>query len=152
MAELLSQEEIDALLQNASAEPAAPTKAAAAPKPAKALEHKDASVYDFKRPNRVSKDQLRSLQIIHDGFVRLISGYLAGYLRTIVEVNLISVDQLTFGEYMMSLSNPTSIGIFTMEPLEGSAVMEMNTHLANCMIDRLLGGNDRFPSNIVLLE
>jgi flagellar motor switch protein FliM len=61
-------------------------------------------------------------------------------MRSIVEIQLHSVDQMTYGEFLMSLPNPTSFNVFSMKPLEGSGVIEINPSIAFPMLDRLLGG------------
>jgi flagellar motor switch protein FliM len=61
-------------------------------------------------------------------------------MRSIVEIQLHSVDQMTYGEFLMSLPNPTSFNVFSVKPLEGSGVIEINPSIAFPMLDRLLGG------------
>ncbi|MBB5021427.1 flagellar motor switch protein FliM [Desulfurispira natronophila] len=135
MADILSQEEIDALLSSVSTDD----------EPEEAVEtlsvtKKKVSLYDFKRPDRVSKDQMRSIKNLHDKFARNFSSSLSGYLRSITDMNLISVDQMTYGEFLMSLPNPTSFNIVSMLPLDGNAVLEINPSLVFPIIDKLLGG------------
>lgn len=160
MGDILSQDEIDALLASVGASVGAP---AAAPAPApstpqsqaasalgstayagqgsdKPREDRKVSLYDFRRPDRVSKDQMRVLQNLHEGFSRVLSTTLTSYLRTLVEVELVSVDQLTYSEFVMSVTNPSCIYVFQMEPLSGSAIFEINPSLVFFMIDRLFGG------------
>jgi flagellar motor switch protein FliM len=104
---------------------------------------KQVALYDFRRPDRVSKDQMRALQNLHDGYARLLSTTLSSYLRTLVEIDIVSVDQLTYSEFMMSVSNPTCIYVFQMEPLEGAAIMEINPNLVFLVVDRLFGGQGK---------
>lgn len=135
MADILSQEEIDALLSSVTDEE----------EPEAAIEsigntRKKISLYDFKRPDRVSKDQMRSIKNLHDKFARNFSSSLSGYLRSITDINLISVDQMTYGEFLMSLPNPTSFNIVSMLPLDGNSVLEVNPSLVFPIIDKLLGG------------
>ncbi len=96
--------------------------------------------YDFRRPEKFSKDQTRTIQNIHDTFARLIITYLSAQLRSMVKVNVVSVDQLTYEEFIRSVSNPTIMGIFDMDSLEGNCVLEMNLTIAFSIIDRLFGG------------
>jgi flagellar motor switch protein FliM len=110
----------------------------AASEPDKAL-----SLYDFRRPDRVSKDQMRTLQNLHEGYARQFSTSLTNFLRTFVEIELVSVDQLTYSEFIMSISNPSCIYVFKMEPLEGNAIIEINPSLVFFIIDRLFGGQGR---------
>ncbi|HLV31794.1 MAG TPA: flagellar motor switch protein FliM, partial [Chitinispirillaceae bacterium] len=104
---------------------------------------KSLSLYDFRRPDRVSKDQMRTLQNLHDGYARQFSTTLTNFLRTFVEIELVSVDQLTYSEFVMSISNPSCIYVFKMEPLEGTAIIEINPSLVFFIIDRLFGGQGR---------
>ena len=138
MAEILSQKEIDALLSSVSDEEA-PSEAAEIAEEAVA-EGKAANVYDFKHPNRVSKDQLRTLQTIHETFAKTFNAYLAVRLRTIVDINLISVDQLQYSEFILSISDPSCIYIFRIEELNGVAIMELSPNLVLYIVDRLFGG------------
>jgi len=104
--------------------------------------------YDFRRPDKFSKDQLRTLQIIHESFSRGLATYLSGYVRAIVEGEVVSVVQSTYDEFVRSLTNPTLIGVFSMTPLEGSAIIEIPPDLTFVIIDRLLGGPGTVPTRI----
>jgi len=99
--------------------------------------------YDFKRPERVSKDQMRSLQTLHEAFARNFGAALSGFLRTIVEVRVSSCDQLTYGEFISSLPNPTSFNLVDAKPLEGQVCLELSPLIIYPIIDRLLGGTNR---------
>ena len=99
------------------------------------------SPYDFKRPERVGKEQMRSLQTMHEGFGRNFGAALSALLRTIVEVKLTSVDQLTYSEFVFSLENPTCFNLINAPPLEGQLILDINLSLLFPIIDRLLGGN-----------
>ncbi len=140
MADILSQDEIDALLEvvDGSEEEAIPAHAAAAP--TGEAENRQVMLYDFKRPNRVSKEQLRAIKGIHDKMARNLSSHISTIMRSIIEIQLQSVDQMTYGEFLMSLPSPTSFNIFSLKPLDGSGVLEMNPSIAFPMIDRILGG------------
>lgn len=133
MADILSQEEIDALLAVTDGE-----EEAVAFEPKK--KHDNVTLYDFKRPNRVSKEQLRAFKGIHDKLARSLSSQISAAMRSIVEISLHSVDQMTYGEFLMSLPNPTSFNVFSMRPLDGTGVLEINPSIVFPMIDRLLGG------------
>ena len=152
MADILSQEEIDALLQ-AVDEDDAPVDASVAKKGPKLPDDKQIIIYDFKRPNRVSKEQLRAIKGIHDKLARNLASQISSIMRSIVEIKLHSVDQMTYGEFLMSLPSPTSFNVFSIKPLDGNCVLEINPSIAFPMIDRLLGGNgDGFDSNRELTE
>ncbi len=98
------------------------------------------SPYDFKRPERVGKEQIRALQTLHEGFGRNFAAGLSAMLRSMVEVKLAGVDQLTFSEFIFSLENPTCFNLLSAEPLEGSLILEINPSILYPIIDRLLGG------------
>ena len=147
MSDILSQEEVDALLSAVSDDAPADVGIDESDSfdsgGAEEESDKPVSLYDFRRPDRVSKDQMRTLQNLHEGYARLFSTTLTNFLRTFVDIELVSVDQLTFSEFVMSVSNPSCIYIFKMEPLEGSAIVEINPSLVFFIIDRLFGGQGR---------
>jgi len=134
MADILSQEEIDALLE--VVEEDGSTQAVEIDEE----DERQIVLYDFKRPNRVSKEQLRAVKGIHDKMARNLAAQISSIMRSIVEIQLHSVDQMTYGEFLMSLPSPTSFNVFSIKPLDGSCVIEINPSIAFPMIDRLLGG------------
>jgi len=144
MADILSQEEIDALLEVVDDEGGD----AEILEKDDVLHQKQITLYDFKRPNRVSKEQLRAFRGIHDKMARNLSSQISAIMRSIVEIQLHSVDQMTYGEFLMSLPSPTSFNVFSLKPLDGSGALELNPSIAFPMIDRLIGGNgDPYESN-----
>ncbi len=104
------------------------------------LEHVEIREYDFKRPERISKDQMRALQTLHETFARNFSAFLSGFLRTIVEVRVASADQLTYAEFIAGLPNPTSFNLIDAPPLDGQLCLEISPLILYPIIDRLLGG------------
>ena len=96
--------------------------------------------YDFKRPERVGKEQMRALQTLHEGFGRNFGAALSALLRSIVEVKLTSVDQLTYSEFVFSLENPSCFNLLKADPLEGNLILDINPSILYPIIDRLLGG------------
>ncbi len=137
MADILSQEEIDALLEVVDDDADETEETIEKP----TISHqRQITLYDFKRPNRVSKEQLRAFRGIHDKMARALSSQISAIMRSIVEIQLHSVDQMTYGEFLMSLPSPTSFNVFSMKPLDGTGVLEINPSIAFSMIDRLLGG------------
>ena len=136
MADILSQEEIDALLDVVEDEGDDVLEAGSD----EVLPQRQVTLYDFKRPNRVSKEQLRAFRGVHDKMARSLASQISSIMRSIVEIQLHSVDQMTYGEFLMSLPNPTSFNVFSIKPLEGSGVIEINPSIAFPMLDRLLGG------------
>jgi flagellar motor switch protein FliM len=146
MPEILSQSEIDALLSALST--GTVEEGPALPEPGKGIK-----LYDFKHPDRFSKDQTRSLNMIHEHFSRLFSTSLSTYLRTITEVKMVSVDQLSYDEFIRSIPNPTCINLFEMRPLEGNVLLEISPSLSFAIIDRLMGGKGQiFHKNRELTE
>ncbi|RJP22005.1 MAG: flagellar motor switch protein FliM [Candidatus Abyssobacteria bacterium SURF_5] len=135
MADILSQEEVDALL--AAVSEAEPLQAERPEPPAKRYH---VARYDFKRPERVSKEQFRGFQTLSELFARELSTALGGSLRVIARAVVASVDQITYEEYILSVSNPTSYNIIQLPPLEGNLILEFNPSLIFPIIDRLLGG------------
>lgn len=99
--------------------------------------------YDFKRPERVSKDQMRALETLHEGFARNFGAALSGFLRTIVEVKVSTCDQMTYSEFIASLPNPTSFNLLAADPLEGNMCLEISPLIIYPIIDRLLGGTNQ---------
>lgn len=96
--------------------------------------------YDFKRPERVGKEQMRALQSLHEGFARNFGASLSAMLRTIVEAKLISVDQLTYSEFVYSLDIPTCFNLLKPAPLDGNWILDISPSLLYPIIDRMLGG------------
>ena len=132
MAEVLSQAEIDKLL-------AALTSGEMS---ADALKGEEARVriYDFKRALRMSKEQIRSLIRINEGYARLLSSYFSARLRAFVDVKLETVEQLPYEEFIRSIPSQTLLFVFQAEPLQGRMVLEVPTNISYAMLDRLLGG------------
>jgi flagellar motor switch protein FliM len=102
----------------------------------------DVQVYDFKRPERVSKDQMRALEALHEGFGRNFGAALSGYLRTIIEVSVAHIEQLTYSEFIHSLPNPTCFNLLKAEQLDGQLCLEISPLIIYPIIDRLLGGSN----------
>jgi flagellar motor switch protein FliM len=103
-------------------------------------------IYDFRRPDRVPKATLQSFHLLHDRFCTNAAAALSAYLRTITEFSLSSVDQTNFGEFMMSLPDPTYLSALSMRPLMGMAALELSLDLVFPLIDRLLGGTAQPPN------
>lgn len=99
-----------------------------------------AQTYDFRRPDRIAKDQLRAIHLLHDNFARSLASSLSAYLRAYVAVNLVSVEQLAFIEFAQVLPSPTSMVVLGMKPYDGNAVLELNPSLVFPVLEMLLGG------------
>jgi flagellar motor switch protein FliM len=135
--DVLSQAEVESLLSAMDGREADVIADAAKSR----LKHREkVSPYDFKRPERVGKEQMRSLQTMHEAFGRNFGASLSALLRTIVELKLTSVDQLTYSEFVFSLENPTCFNLINAAPLEGQLILDINLSLLFPIIDRLLGG------------
>jgi flagellar motor switch protein FliM len=137
--EVLSQAEVESLLTNME-EGSARTAARKQAAKGTARLRERVLPYDFKRPERVGKEQMRALQSLHEGFGRNFGAELSALLRSIVEVKLTSVDQLTYSEFIFSLENPTCFNLLRAEPLEGNLILDINPSILYPIIDRLLGG------------
>ncbi|TVQ54583.1 MAG: flagellar motor switch protein FliM [Phycisphaerales bacterium] len=106
------------------------------------LEQVEIKDYDFKRPERISKDQMRALQTLHESFARNYGASLSGFLRTIVEVRVANAEQMTYSEFIGSLPNPTSFNLVDAPPLDGQLCLELSPLIIYPIIDRLLGGSN----------
>lgn len=133
--DVMSQAEIDELLSAIS------TGAVSAEEIQSEQKQRKIKVYDFRRPDKFSKDQIRTLYMLHENFARLLNTYLSAHLRTLVHVNVVSVDQVTYEEFIRSLPNPSVISVLQMKPLKGNAILEINPNIVFSIIDRLFGGN-----------
>lgn len=132
--DVLSQSEIDELLSALS------TGVVSAEDIQTEQKQRKIKIYDFKRPDKFSKDQIRTLYMLHENFARMLNTYLSAHLRTLVHVNVASVDQLTYEEFIRSLPNPSVINIVQMSPLKGNIILELNPNIVFAIIDRLFGG------------
>ena len=137
MSDVLSQNEIDALLQALSTGEVDVTEIKHESK------EKKVKKYDFRRPDKFAKDQLRTLQIIHENYSRLLNTFLSGYLRSLIQIDVLTVEQLTYYEFSNSISNPAVLGIVEFSPLNGQIIIEITPDIAFVMIDRILGGNGK---------
>ena len=141
MNEVLSQDEIDQLLTAISSgdsdtddfKPVSDTR--------------KIKIYDFKRPDKFSKEQLRTVSNMHETFARLTTTSLSAQLRSLVHVHVASVDQLTYEEFIRSIPTPTTLAVVNMDPLKGNAVLEIDPTITFCMIDRLFGGRGSTTGN-----
>lgn len=97
-------------------------------------------LYNFRRPDKFSKDHLRALQDVHREFSRQLSLVLTAYLRMHIEVDVVSTDQLTYDEFMRSMPSPITIGIFELNPLPGQILLGISFEVLSCIVDRMLGG------------
>ncbi len=124
MQRILSQQEIDAVFQGMG------EVADVAP---------EATPFDFGRLDRIPKSQLRALHIIHENFARSLASSLSAYLRSYVGLNLVSLEQISYLEFLEGLASPTSIAYISLQPYDGTAVLEMNLNLVFALLELLLG-------------
>ena len=134
MNEVLSQDEIDQLLTAIS------TGDIETEDVSQAADQRKIKIYDFKRPDKFSKEQIRTISIMHETFARLTTTSLSAQMRSLAHVHVASVDQLTYEEFIRSIPNPTTLAVINMDPLKGSAVLEMDPSVTFTIIDRLFGG------------
>ncbi|MCD6121419.1 MAG: flagellar motor switch protein FliM [Spirochaetales bacterium] len=134
MTEVLSQDEIDQLLTAISSGEVDTEEIH------QATDQRKIKIYDFKRPDKFSKDQIRTVSIMHETFARLTTTSLSAQLRSLVHVHVASVDQLTYEEFIRSIPNPTTLAVINMDPLKGSAILEIDPSVTFSIIDRLFGG------------
>jgi len=137
MSKTLSQWEIDALLNSIGSEDAGAGGSAAA---AAAVADRNVKLYDFRRPDKFSKEHIRAIQNIHETFARVTASSLSSYLRSSTQVTLSSIEQVVYDEYIHQLSNPTLVNLVELQPLAGRIVVEMNMNIGLAMLDRMMGG------------
>ncbi len=140
MAETLSQSEIDALLSALSSGDLEPSDIE------KDEENVKIKNYDFKRPQKFSKDVIRAVEVIHDNYARIVSNYLTAQLRSNVKVKIESVEQITYEEFIHSIPSTTVLNLFRMPPLDGQIILETNEEFVLRIFDVLAGGSgDKKP-------
>jgi flagellar motor switch protein FliM len=144
---MLSQDEIDNLLSSLSVGLEPPTGVSdqsGEPAPGGgegAYEKRNYKLYNFRRPDKFSKDHLRALQTIHESFARQLGLVMTAYLRMTVEVDVVSVDQLTYDEFIRSMPSPMTVGIIELDPLPGQVLFGLGYEVTSSVIDRMLGGS-----------
>ena len=144
MADVLDQDEVDALLKAVAGGELGEDAEEGLSEGGVATEEKPREIrtYDFKRPERVSKDQMRAFEGLHERFARNLGAALSGYLRTIIEVKVRSTEQLTYAEFTYSLPTPTSFTLLSCSPLEGQICLEISPLIIYPVLDRMLGGSN----------
>jgi len=144
MAEFLSQDEIDALLD--IAEDGEDLDAVEDDDSSLARE-KSYTIYDFKKPNRISADQMKAFNALHDKMLRSMITDLSAMLRKIVDIKLYSIEQMTYGEFILSIPQITSLNTLSIKPLEGRMVIECNPEITYKIITELLGNGGSLLTN-----
>ncbi len=135
MSEVLSQSEIDELFK------ALNTGEINMSEMQEAKEQRGVKVYDFARPSKFSKEQLRTLEIIFESYGRAISTYLSGHLRTMVSAEVMNAEAVTYSEFSNALINPVILAVTDFRPLKGSILLELSPNMGFTIIDRVLGGS-----------
>jgi len=132
--DILSQNEIDDLLKALS------SGEIDAHEMQTTTQEKKVKVHDFRRATKFAKDHIKTLNIIYDHYARLVTNFLTGYLRTLVQVDVVTVEALPYGDFSNSVSNPVIIAVIDFAPLTGSIILEIEPNIAYALIDRILGG------------
>jgi flagellar motor switch protein FliM len=135
MEKILSQEEIDALFRAAQTQMAAFHPRGPATR--------SFTVCNFRQAARITKDQLRSVGVLHETFARNLTHSLGAYLRVAFEVNLVSAEQLSYGEFLQRIPEVTYLVSMVLRPLDVLVAIEIDLPLAFPIIDLLLGGPGR---------
>ena len=134
MGDVLDQNEIDSLLTALSSGEVDMEEMK------KEEENDEIKKYDFRRPDKLSKEQMRTLQMIHENLARILTTTLSTKMRSMVDFEVASIEQLSYEEFIRSLPEPTIIGISEMEPLKGQFIFEVHPDIGFTIIDRLFGG------------
>jgi len=132
--DILSQHEIDELLKALS------SGEIDAHQIQSTQQEKKAKIHDFRRASKFAKDHIKTLNIIYDNYARLVTNFLTGYLRTLVQVDVVSVEAMPYSDFSNSVSNPVIIAIIDFAPLTGSIILEIEPNIAYALVDRILGG------------
>ncbi|HGJ66230.1 TPA: flagellar motor switch protein FliM [bacterium] len=155
---ILSQDEIDALIKVAPSINS-DTNLQNKEKTPKTIFSKqrkgNIEIYDFSMPSRLSKDHIKALNTLHGSYAKSLSSYFSISMRTTVDIDCISIEQMNYGEYLSSLFDPTCVGVFSMKPLRGVGIFEINMPLAFPIIDTLLGGSGNpklYNRNLTVVE
>ena len=141
--EVLSQDEIDQLLTAIMAGDDDPEDL----KPSSGYNCRKVKIYDFKRPDKFSKVQIRTISMMHEIFARLTTTSLSAQLRSMIHIHVASVDQLTYEEFIRSIPTTTILATINFDPLKGNAVLEIDPAVTFSIIDRLAGGTGEAIKN-----
>ena len=101
--------------------------------------------YDFRHPNKIPEEQKRTVMLIHETFAQTLNLSLSAFLRTEMSVQFEKLEQCSFYDYIKTLDNPTCLINFSMTPLNGYGLLEINAPIVYTIIDRMLGGTGEIP-------
>lgn len=140
MGDFLSQDAIDDLISQIGDDTGGAAPVAVSPViPADSA--KNVQPYDFSRASKFSKDQMRTIQMINETFARLFSSTLSAKIRALTRIKVVSVEEVTYEDFISTVSNPSIIAIFGLPPMEGNAVLDISPQIGFPLMDRLLGGS-----------
>ena len=142
MANILSQEEIDALLGAAERGELKDDGSIAG------TEGPAITDYNFRRPNLITKDQLREFTNLHETFVREAQTSLSLLMRASTEFRMVSTEQQQYSEFIGSLPTISHLALYSAEPLPGSIAIEINLALVFGLVDLRLGGSGGIETSI----
>lgn len=134
MEEILTAEEIENLIASLAVTGSRGEEETSKPRELKVR------VYDFKRPDKFSKEQIRTLKLVHENLARLLTTAFSAHLRTTVQASLVAIEQMAYQQYSDSVVDPAILGVIDLGPLDGNALVEITPEIALPMIDRLFGG------------
>ena len=134
MSEVLSQGEIDELLSALSSGEVLPEHIS------ENKEKQQVKLYDFRSPKKFSKEHISTLEMVHDSYARVLSGFLTAQTRTNVQVKVAIVDQVTYEEFIKSISSPTILTTYKMPPLNGTLLLETSPQFVFQILDIMFGG------------
>ena len=132
MEKVLNQEEIDAMVRSARSGTQAAAPASARVEP-----------WDIRRAGQIGRDQLMAINSLHEGFARNLTNALGAYLRVVFAATLVSAEHLSYREFLQSLPETTYLASCRLDPMEGSAILQLDLKVAFPMIDLLLGGEGK---------
>lgn len=138
MAEVLFQHEIDSLIESLAS-------GIINPEDYKVANDGKVKSHDFHRPNKFSREQLRTLDLLHNSYSRILSNFLSAYLRESIRVRLTTIEQLTYEDFVRSIPSPTLLTVFSLEPLKRTAILETSMHYVFPILDLMLGGKPNLP-------
>lgn len=133
MGDILSQNEIDELLKALNTGEIDVQQMQSTPE-------KKIRSHDFRRPSKFAKDHIKTLNMIHDNYARMVTNFLTGYLRTLVQVDVVTVEALAYNDFSNSVSNPVILAVVDFSPLPGTIILEVDPNIAFTLVDRILGG------------